>query len=69
MYTTPYLKCLPNKGLLCSMELCSILCGILDGRDVWGRMATCICMAETLFCSPEIIAVSYMPNQNKMIFF
>jgi len=27
----------------------------LDGRGVWGRMDTCICMAEPLCCPPEII--------------
>ena len=27
-------------------ELSSMLCGSLDGRGVWGRMDTCICMAE-----------------------
>ena len=29
-------------------ELCSMLCGSLDGREVWGRMDTCICMTESL---------------------
>ena len=29
-------------------ELCSILCGGLDGRGVWGRMDTC--MVESLLC-------------------
>ena len=59
MYTTLYLKCLTNKGLLYSMELCSILCGSLDGRGVLGRKATCTCMAESLFCSPETIASQF----------
>ena len=27
----------------------------LDGRRVWGRKGTCICMAESLCCPPEII--------------
>ena len=27
----------------------------LDGRGIWGRMDTRICMAESLRCSPEII--------------
>ena len=36
-------------------ELCSVLCGSLDGRGVWRRMDTCICMAESLCCSPETI--------------
>ena len=26
-----------------------------DGRGVWGRMGTCICMTEPLCCSPETI--------------
>ena len=29
-------------------QLCSGLCGSLDGRGVWGRMDTSICMAESL---------------------
>ena len=28
------------------------------GRAVCGRMATCICMAESLLCSPETITTS-----------
>ena len=32
-----------------------MLCGSLDGRGIWGRMDTRICMAESLRCSPEII--------------
>ena len=37
-YIPLYLKWMTNK------ELCSMLCGSLDGRGVWGRMDTCICM-------------------------
>ena len=50
------------------MELCSGLCGSLDGRGVWGRMETCICMAESLPCSPETITtllISYTLIQIK----
>ena len=36
-------------------ELCSMLHGSLDGRGVWGRIDTCICMAEALCCPPETI--------------
>ena len=36
-------------------ELCPALCGILDGRGVWGRMDTCVCMAESLCCLPETL--------------
>ena len=37
------------------MELCSVLCGSLDGKGVWGRMDTCICTAESLCGLPETI--------------
>ena len=39
-----------NKDLTYSkyIELCSMLCGNLDGRGVWGRMYACICVAESL---------------------
>ena len=42
--------------------------GSLDGRGVWGRMDTCICMAESLPCLPETITtlvISYTPIQSK----
>ena len=50
------------------MELCSVLCGSLDGRGVWGRMDTCICMDESLGYSLETITtllIGYIPIQNK----
>ena len=42
----------------------------LDGRAVWGRMDTCIRMAESLHCLPETITallISYTPIQNKKL--
>ena len=38
-----------------------MLCGSLDRRGVWGRMDTCVWMAESLPCSPEtiILLISY----------
>ena len=45
-----------------------MLCGSLDGRGVWERMDTCICMAESLSCSPETtttLLIGYTPVQNK----
>ena len=39
-----------------------MLCGSLDGRVVWGRMGTCIWMAESLHCSPEIITLELSPS-------
>ena len=29
--------------------------GILKKSDHWGRMDTCVCVAEALCCSPETI--------------
>ena len=49
-------------------ELCSVLCGSLDGRGVWGRMDTRIDMAESLCSPPETITtllIDYIPIQNK----
>ena len=49
------------------MELCSMSCGSLDGRGIWRRMDTCICMAESLHCSPEtiiILLIGYTPKTN-----
>ena len=48
------------------MELCSILCGNLDGRGVWGRMDSCKFMAESLCCSLETLTtllIGYTPIQ------
>ena len=50
------------------MELCSMLCGSLEGRGVWGRMDTCICLTESLCCPPKTITTllaDYTPIQNK----
>ena len=52
------------------MELCSILCGSLDGRVVSGRMDTCICIAGSLCCSPDTttaLLISYIPIQSKKL--
>ena len=52
------------------MELGLMLCGTLDGRGVWGRKYTCICLAESLGCSPETITTlltDYTPLQNKKL--
>ena len=45
------------------MEHCSMLCGSLDERGVWGRMDTCVCMSESLHCSPES-ATTLLINYN-----
>ena len=68
-YTLLYLKWITNKDLLYKhMELCSMLCGSLDGRRVWRRMGICRCMAKSLCCPPETITtllISHTPIQNK----
>ena len=49
-------------------ELFSVLCGSLDGSGVWGRVDTCIHMAESLHYSPETITTllfGHTPTQNK----
>ena len=46
-------------------ELCSIFCGTLDGKGVWERVDTYMCMAESLCCLPETITallINYSPN-------
>ena len=51
-------------------ELCSMLRGCLDGRRVWGRIDTCMCMAESLPYSLETITtllIDYTPVQNKKV--
>ena len=52
------------------MELCSMLCGSLDGRGAQGRMDSLICMAESLCFSSETITtllIGYTPIQNKKL--
>ena len=55
MYALLYLKWITNRPTVEHRELCSMLCGSLDERGLWGRMDTCICMAESLCCAPETI--------------
>ena len=45
-----------------------MLCVSLDGKGVWGRMDTCICMAESLHCSPKTnttLLMGYILVQNQ----
>ena len=53
--------------------LCSVLRGSLDGRGVWGRMNTCLCMAESLCYSPETVITLFVnqlyPNTKQKKFF
>ena len=45
-------------------ELCLLLCGSLDGRGIWGRIDTCIYIAQSLCCSPATLTtllIGYTP--------
>ena len=49
-------------------ELSSMFCASLDGRGVWGRVATYICMGESIRFSSETtttVLISCTPIQNK----
>ena len=52
------------------MGLCSMLCGNLSGRGIWGRMDTCVCMTESICYSLETITTitSYTQIQSKKVF-
>ena len=53
-------------------ELCSVLCGSLDGRGFEGRVDACICMAESFHHSPETITtllIGYTLIQNRKLKF
>ena len=51
-------------------QLCSILCGSLGGRGVWGRTNTHLCTAESFCCPLETIAtllIGYTPIQDRKL--
>ena len=41
-------------------ELYFMLPGSLDGRGVWGRKDTCVCMAKSLHCPPEATTLLFV---------
>ena len=56
-----------QRPIIKHMEL-SRLCARVDGRGVWERRDTCICMAESFCSSPETtttLLTGYTPTQNK----
>ena len=66
---TPVFKMNNQQGpTIQHMKLCSMLCGRLDGRGVWGITDICTWMAQSFPCSPETITtllIGYNPLQNK----
>ena len=71
MYTLLYLKWITNKDLLCSTwnsAQCYVPAWM--GGVAWRKTDTCICMAESLHCSPETtktLLISHTPLQNKKL--
>ena len=57
-----------NKDLLCSTGMLNVM-RQPGWEGSWGRMDTCMCMTESLRCSPEtttVLLISYNPIQNKV---
>ena len=72
MYTLLYSQWILNKDLLYSTwnsTQCYVPAWM--GGGFWGRMDTCVCMAEFLHCSPENITNSqgYTPYKIKSLKF
>ena len=64
MYTRLYLKWITNKDLLYSKGSLLNVMWQPAGEGVLGRMDTCVCLAESLLCSPETITtllIAYIP--------
>ena len=58
-YTLLYLAWIANKVLLYSTGNSAQCCmSAWMGGGVWGRMDTCICMAEFLCCASEALFVN-----------
>ena len=61
MYTAVFKMGIQQEATVEHREPCSMLCGSLDGRGVWGSVDTCVCvciyihMAESFCSSPETI--------------
>ena len=72
MYTLPYLKWVINKDLLYSTgNSAESYVAAWMGGEIGGRIGTCVCMAESLCCSPETITtllISYIPIQKEKFF-
>ena len=59
-----------HVSIIQHIDPCSMLYGSLDGSGVWGRMDTCICMAESLCYSRKTVTtllIGYTPIQNKKL--
>ena len=62
LYALLYLKQIISKRLL--RELCSIFFNNLNGKRTWKRIDICICITESLCCTPETnttLLINYSP--------
>ena len=70
MCTLLYSKWITNKDLVQQAHgtLLNVMCHPGWAR-VWGRMDTCVCMAESLHCLPDAttLLVCYILIQNKKV--
>ena len=70
MYTLLCLKWRTNQDLLCIKGTLLNVSGQPGWEGSLGSMDTCICVAQTLHCSPEtitILLIDYTPIQNKKV--
>ena len=42
-----------SKSRISHRELCSTLCNNLNGKIIWKRIDTCICITASFCCTPE----------------
>ena len=64
MYTLLYFKWITNKDLLYSTGNAALCyAAAWKGGEFGGRMHMCICMAESLRCSPETITALFIGCQ------
>ena len=72
MDTLLYVKWITNKISCIAHGALLHVGGGQDGRGLWGRMDTCIFMADSLGCSPETITpliIGYTSIQNRSFLF
>ena len=66
IYRLLYLKQIKNNNMVCIQykELYSILFNNLNGKRIWKRIDTCVCVTESLFCNTSLLI-----NYNIKLFF
>ena len=55
MYIAVFKMGIQQEATVEHREPCSMLCGSLDGRGVWGSVDAHVCVAELLCWAPETI--------------